>query len=75
MQKSENNGEMQDSLLLLTIGENKVVESCDFKSASEVEEMDDSGNAGTSTQLTAKWLIQKMQIPIIIRNIQMVVHC
>ncbi len=43
--------EMQDSLLLLTLGENQVVESCDAKIQSKVEEMDDSDNAGTSSQL------------------------
>ena len=46
MQKSENNGEMQDSLLLLTIGENQVVESCDPEDANKVE----------------KWMIQIMQV-------------
>ncbi len=75
MQESENHREMQDSLLLLTICENQVVESCDPESASEVEEMDDSDNAGTSTQLQvneridSKWVTQKKKISIIIRNI------
>ncbi len=51
MQESENHREMHVSYLLLTIGENQVVESCDSKNASKVKEMDDSDNAGTSTQL------------------------
>ncbi len=36
MQESENHSDMQDSLLLLPLGENQVAESCDPKSASEV---------------------------------------
>ncbi len=51
MQESKNQREMQDSCLLLTLSKNEAVESCDPKSASEAEEMDDSDNAGTSTQL------------------------
>ncbi len=51
MQESEKQMEMQESLLLLTLGENKVIEICDSESASNIEEMDGSDNAGTSTQL------------------------
>ena len=51
MQELENHGEMQDPRILLAIRENQVVESCDTKSASKVEEMDDSHMAGTSTRL------------------------
>lgn len=40
---------MQESLLLLTCGENHVNENCDTKSASEVDKMGDSGNEDTST--------------------------
>ena len=45
MQESENHKEMQDSLLLLTLGENHVVESSDSESASKAE----------------KWMIQIIQ--------------
>ena len=51
MQESVNYREIHDSLLLLSLGENQVVESCDLESASEVKEMNDSDNAGTPTQL------------------------
>ena len=44
MQESENHKDMQELLLLLLLGENKVDESYDPKSASEVDEMGDSEN-------------------------------
>ncbi len=42
---------MQESLLLLKLGEIQVDENCYLENPSKVDEMGDSKNAGTSTQL------------------------
>ena len=42
---------MQESLLLLKLGEIQVDENCDLENPSKVDKMGDSKNAGTSTQL------------------------
>ncbi len=51
---------------ITTLGENLVDDDCDLENVSEVDEMDDSENADTSTQFQAN---KKMTVMFIIRNI------